>query len=169
MIEIGLLEAAVAPSAFHSSLERFDPPKYHPHTRETVRKKIFDWVTKKIDTNTFVLWLYGAASVRKLAIAQTIAEICHELKLLLASFFFSRSAPLQYTSKPFLQQSLTKWCKPTRSFRGSWRVHPSAIRDIPLVTQRPITDIGRRSSSLAGGRGQRATPTLIAYRHRRSQ
>jgi len=88
-----LLQAATAPGAFHNSLERFDPPKCHPHTREAVRKKILDWVMKKIDTDAFILWLYGAAGAGKSAIAQTIAEVCHELKLLLASFFFSRSSP----------------------------------------------------------------------------
>jgi len=93
------LEAATAPGAFHNSFERFDPPKCHPHTREAFREKILKWVMKKVDTNAFVLWLYGAAGAGKSVIAQTIAEVCHELKLLLVSFFFSRTAPLRCTSK----------------------------------------------------------------------
>ena len=39
----------------------------------------------------YFMWLYGPAGVGKSAIAQTIAEQCHELKLLAASFFFSRT------------------------------------------------------------------------------
>ena len=34
------------------------------------------------------MWLYGATGAGKSAIAQTIAELCEEHKLLLASFFF---------------------------------------------------------------------------------
>ena len=37
------------------------------------------------------MWLYGPAGAGKSAIAQTIAELCHDLKLLAASFFFSRT------------------------------------------------------------------------------
>jgi len=40
----------------------------------------------------FIKWLYGPAGSGKSAIAQTIAEICHELGLLAASFFWSRTA-----------------------------------------------------------------------------
>ena len=38
-----------------------------------------------------VLWLYGSAGAGKSAIAQTIAEMCTELGLIVASLFFSRS------------------------------------------------------------------------------
>ena len=51
LLGMELLQAARVPGAFHNSFERFDPPKCHPHTREAVRQKIFDWVTKKIDTD----------------------------------------------------------------------------------------------------------------------
>jgi len=132
-----LLQAATAPGAFHNSLERFDPPKCHPHTREAVRKKILDWVTKKIDTDAFVLWLYGAAGAGKSAIAQTIAEVCHELKLLLASFFFSRSAPLRCISKPFFSSIAYQMVKAIPATRGFVE---SAIERDPLIFQQSLED-----------------------------
>ena len=58
-----------------------------------------DWVMKKIDNDAFIMWLYGAAGAGKSAIAQSIAELCEELKLLLASFFFFRADPLRSSSK----------------------------------------------------------------------
>ena len=94
-----LLKEAAVPGAFHNSLERSDPPKCHKHTREAILDKIMDLVRKKIDTDTFIMWLYGAAGAGKSAIAQTIAELCEEHKLLLASFFFFRADSLRSNSK----------------------------------------------------------------------
>ena len=84
----------IAPGAFHNSAERYDPPKCHPKTRETVLKEIMDWVygLEGLDRRCYFMWLYGPAGAGKSAIAQTIAELCYELKLLAASFFFSRTA-----------------------------------------------------------------------------
>jgi len=93
------LEEAAVPGAFHNSLQRCDPPKCHKHTREAILNKIMDWVMKKIDDDTFIMWLYGAAGAGKSAIAQTIAELCEEYKILLASFFFSRADSLRRSSK----------------------------------------------------------------------
>jgi hypothetical protein len=93
-----LTETAV-PGAFHNSLQCNDPPKCHKHTREAILNKIMDWVMKKIDTDSFIMWLYGAAGAGKSAIAQTIAELCEEHKLLLASFFFFRADSLRSNSK----------------------------------------------------------------------
>src|SRR6188768_2201505 len=98
LLGMNRLEAATAPGAFHNSRERFDPPKCHPRTREGILEKIKDWVTKKIDSNAFVMWLYGTAGAGKSAIAQSIAELCHEMDLLLASFFFSSRSPHRSTS-----------------------------------------------------------------------
>lgn len=50
-----------------------------------------NWVLGKESTNSPVLWLNGEAGAGKSAIAQRIAELCHEAEILLASFFFSRS------------------------------------------------------------------------------
>ena len=44
-----------------------------------------------MDRQTRFLWLYGPAGAGKSAIEQTIAELCHKMKILAASFFFSRS------------------------------------------------------------------------------
>ena len=84
----------IAPGAFHNSAERYDPPKCHPKTREAVLKALMDWVhgLEESDRRCYFMWLYGSAGAGKSAIAQTIAELCHELKLLAASFFFSRTA-----------------------------------------------------------------------------
>ena len=84
----------IAPGAFHNSAERYDPPKCHPKTREAVLKALMDWVhgLEELDRRCYFMWLYGPAGAGKSAIAQTIAELCYELKLLAASFFFSRTA-----------------------------------------------------------------------------
>jgi len=55
------------PGAFHNSLERSDPLKCHKHAREAILDKIMDWV-KKIDMDTFIMWLYSAAGAGKTAI-----------------------------------------------------------------------------------------------------
>ncbi|KAF8181613.1 hypothetical protein BJ912DRAFT_608505 [Pholiota molesta] len=85
-----LLHQKISPGAFHNSDERYDPPKCHPRTREAIIKKIMEWVTDPEKLARF-LWMYGPAGAGKSAIAQTIAEICHEAHLLAAAFFFSRT------------------------------------------------------------------------------
>lgn len=84
------LEKAVVPGVFHNSGERFDPPKCHPRTRLAVTDRIRNWILGKESTNSFIMWLNGSAGAGKSAIAQRIADLCHEDELL-ASFFFSRS------------------------------------------------------------------------------
>ena len=59
-----------------------------------------DWITEKTGPDAHILWFYGAAGAGKSAIAQTMAEICDEQKLLLASFFFSRTDSTRNTVKP---------------------------------------------------------------------
>src|SRR6266568_8002150 len=81
----------VSPSAFHNSDNRADPPKCHPNTRVAVIDKITDWATGTMDTDTFILWLYGPAGAGKTAIARKVAELFAEHALLLASFLFFRS------------------------------------------------------------------------------
>jgi hypothetical protein len=46
-----------------------------------------------------VLWLYGPAGAGKSAIAQTIAELCANLGLLVASFFFFRTSTSRNNEK----------------------------------------------------------------------
>jgi len=50
-----------------------------------------DWVTSTMGMDTLILWLHGAAGAGKSAIAQSLADMCAERGLLLASFFFSRT------------------------------------------------------------------------------
>ena len=84
----------IAPGAIHNSSERYNPPKCHPKTRKAILKTIMDWVQgpRHSERRCYFMWLYGPASAGKSAIVQTTAELCHELKLLAASFSFSRSA-----------------------------------------------------------------------------
>jgi NACHT domain len=96
-----LLEGS-APSAFHNSGERFDPPKCHPNTRTHILTKIMNWIIGEVGWDEFIMWLYGPAGAGKSAIAQTIAERCHARHLLLASFFFSRTDPKRNNVKPLI-------------------------------------------------------------------
>ncbi|KDR77622.1 hypothetical protein GALMADRAFT_155464 [Galerina marginata CBS 339.88] len=89
---IDLLREHITPGAFHNSAERYDPPKCHPRTRLAVVESIMAWV-EDIQRTSFILWLYGPAGAGKSAIAQTIADLCYDLNILVASFFWSRNAP----------------------------------------------------------------------------
>ena len=86
-----LLRKEIASGALHNSGERFDPPKCHPNTRLAVLSKILDWVLDNAGRDALIMWLYGPAGAGKSAIAQTISERLYAKKLLLASFFFSRT------------------------------------------------------------------------------
>jgi len=100
MKSVEILHRETATAAFHNSDERFDPPKCHPNTRLAVLAKIMRWIKREEDLDTFIMWMYGPAGAGKSAIAQTIAEMCDEEILLLASFFFSRNDPSRSTVKP---------------------------------------------------------------------
>jgi len=54
------------------------------------------------DQNAVILWFYGPAGAGKSAIAHNIAKRCDLEKLLLASFFFSRSDPARSNSKSLI-------------------------------------------------------------------
>jgi len=81
--------------ATYNSLERqrLDAPKCHPNTRVAIIKRLLSWVKDKVDFDALILWLYGAAGAGKSAIAHTLAEICETDGLLLATFFFWKTAP----------------------------------------------------------------------------
>jgi len=103
LVEVSdILHRATAPAAFHNSDERFDPPKCHPNTRLAVLTKIMKWIKWEEDIEAFIMWVYGPAGAGKSAIAQTIAEMCDEEMLLLASFFFSRNDASRSTVKPLV-------------------------------------------------------------------
>ena len=93
-----ILHQNIASGAFHDSRERFEPAKCHPNTRVAVLAEIMAWI-EATEESEDVLWLYGSAGAGKTAIAQTIAEKCAKLKLLIASFFFSRASQSRNNEK----------------------------------------------------------------------
>ncbi|CAA7270456.1 unnamed protein product [Cyclocybe aegerita] len=92
------LRSAIADGAMHDSGERFDPPKCYPGTREVILKQFLDWVIEH-DRETFLRWLYDPVGAGKSAILQEIAEMCAKRKLLIASFFFARTASVRNDEK----------------------------------------------------------------------
>ena len=54
------------------------------------------------DSNAVILWFYGPAGAGKSAIARNIAERCDLEKILLATFFFSRSDPARNNPKSLI-------------------------------------------------------------------
>ena len=102
LVGLELLHKEVASGALHNSGERFDPPKCHPNTRVAVLAKILDWVLDNAGRDALIMWLYGPAGAGKSAIAQTIAEKLYAKKLLLASFFFSRTNAKRNHEKSFI-------------------------------------------------------------------
>jgi len=130
-----MLKEEAVPRAFHNSLQRGDPPKCHKHTREHILNKIMDWVMKKIDNEAFIMWLYGAAGAGKTAIAQTIAELCEELKLLLASFFFFRADPLRSNSKKLVATIAYQIAVVIPGVRG---LMETVIENDPLILSRSL-------------------------------
>ena len=60
------------------------------------------WIKWEESLDAFIMWVYGPAGAGKSAIAQTIAEMCEEEMLILASFFFSRNDASRSTAKPLI-------------------------------------------------------------------
>ena len=89
---IDLLQGGISRGAFHNSSDRYDPPKCHPDTRLAVLEAIMAWI-KDGQKTSFIMWLHGSAGAGKSAIAQTIADMCHRLGILAASFFWARAEP----------------------------------------------------------------------------
>jgi len=76
---------------------QLDVPRCHENTRVAVLEKFGDWVNLVVEIAAFIMWVYGAASTGKSAIAYTMTERLHgRRQLLVATFFFSyhiRRAP----------------------------------------------------------------------------
>jgi len=87
----------VAAGAFHNSNELYDAPKCHPHTRVAVLDDIMKWVNESEGKDDFIMWLFGPAGAGKSAIAKKIAELAAEKKLLIGTFFFSRTSSTRHT------------------------------------------------------------------------
>ncbi|KAF8154485.1 hypothetical protein B0H34DRAFT_524845 [Crassisporium funariophilum] len=92
-----VLSKHIAASAFHNSGDSFEKPKCHPNTRVAILKRITDWV-EDLEREHPILWLHGSAGAGKSAILQTIADMLYQ-RLLIGSFFFSRTAPARNTHK----------------------------------------------------------------------
>ena len=103
-----ILHRATATAAFHNSDERFDPPKCHPNTCIAVLKNIMWWIKWEEDLDAFIMWVYGPAGSGKSAIAQTIAEMCEDKMILLASFFSQGTTHRATLSSHLLPPSPTR-------------------------------------------------------------
>lgn len=77
------------PGATIDSSFRSYPPRCHPDTRRSLRRRLIKWINDP-GRQWRVLWVSGLAAVGKSAIAQTIAEEMGLLGRLGAAFFFSR-------------------------------------------------------------------------------
>ena len=93
-----------------------------------------DWV-KDGQKTSFFMWLFGPAGAGKSAIAQTIAEMCHRLGILVASFFWSRN-PADRNDATRLVASLAYQFVVTIP---QIRIHvESAIENDPLLISRSL-------------------------------
>ena len=92
-----ILHVNIATGAFHDSGERFDPLKFHPKTCVATSRNYAEDTRHNGIRAYFVV--YGSAGAGKSAIAQSIAEHCAELGLLVASFFFSMSSQFRNNEK----------------------------------------------------------------------
>jgi hypothetical protein len=98
-----ILQKRVAPSAFHNSAHRVDPPRCHPDTRVAIQKQIYDWIVLDLLVRqTWIMWMHGAAGAGKSAIMQSVADLCEKAKIPLASFFFFRTDPARNSLVPFI-------------------------------------------------------------------
>ena len=95
------------------------------------------WI-QAIEESEDVLWLYGPAGAGKSAIAQTIAEKCAKLRLLIASFIFSRASQSRNNEKWLIASiayQLAISIPATRSYIESAVQIDPAIFDKSLETQ----------------------------------
>ncbi|KAF5310262.1 hypothetical protein D9619_010173 [Psilocybe cf. subviscida] len=134
-----VLQSQVCSAAFYNSAQRSDPPRCHPNTRESVLQIIVEWVDEatEMDRESWITWLSGAAGAGKTAIAQTVAELCVQRGIIVASFFFFRTDPTRNTIKPVvatLVYQIFRCISDTRS--------PilDAIANDPLIFEQAIED-----------------------------
>jgi hypothetical protein len=96
-----------------------------------------DWILGlgSEDQNAVILWFYGPAGAGKSAIAHTIAKRCELEKLLLASFFFSRSDPTRSNSRSLIT---TISYQITINIPGAREKVVAAIERDPLILSRSL-------------------------------
>ncbi|KAF8191178.1 hypothetical protein BJ912DRAFT_925382 [Pholiota molesta] len=98
-----LLLKRVATSAFHNSARRVDPPRCHENTRVAIQQQIYDWIVLDLLVRqTWIMWMHGAAGAGKSAIVQSIAELCEQAQIPLASFFFIRTDATRNSMAPLI-------------------------------------------------------------------
>jgi hypothetical protein len=126
------LMQVVSQSAIYHSDDRYasDPPKCLPGTRVAVLDKIINWATDTVDTDAFMLWLYGPAGVGKTAIARTVAEFCKARGFFLASFHFSRTHSERNTMTSFIPNIV--YCV-TCAIPGARELINTALEADPLI------------------------------------
>jgi hypothetical protein len=95
------LKKQVAANALHNSGEVSDQPKCHPGTRVAILDHLIAWAAAFTYAYP-IIWLHGPAGAGKSAIQRTIAQLLHERGLLLASFFFFRTAAGRNTANNFI-------------------------------------------------------------------
>jgi len=78
-----------------------EQPKCHPGTRVAILDHLIAWATALTYTYP-IIWLHGPAGSGKSAIQRTIAQLLHERGLLLASFFFFRTAAGRNSANNFI-------------------------------------------------------------------
>jgi hypothetical protein len=77
--------------ARHNSGKHSDESKCHPGTRVEILKQLMQWASGAIYKPP-IKWLHAPAGAGKTMILKTVAEDLHDKNLLLADFFFRRTA-----------------------------------------------------------------------------
>ena len=93
------------------------------------------WIKWEEDLDAFIMWVYGPAGAGKSAIAQTIAEMCEEEMIILASFFFSRNDSSRSTAKPLIATIAYQITLNLPGIRGAIL---SAIERDPLIFSKSL-------------------------------
>ncbi|CAA7269464.1 unnamed protein product [Cyclocybe aegerita] len=96
-----------------------------------------DWVTGKIDTEAFMLWLYRPTSAGKSAIARTVAQLCETQNLLLASFLFFHTDSRCNTMKPLVANLAYRI---TCVIPAAWALIEAAVEADPLLFSYSLED-----------------------------
>ena len=134
---IQLLQKHTAAGALHNSGEVSEQPKCHPGTRVAILEHLLAWATALTYTYP-IIWLHGPAGAGKSAILRTIAEMLYNRQLLLASFFFFRTAPGRNNSDNFIPTIAYQLNKNTSS---AIRSHiADAIERDPLIFSLSLWD-----------------------------
>lgn len=98
-------------------------------------KNIMEWVMATDARKEWIMWLQGTAGAGKSAISQSIAELCAQLGIPIASFFFFRTDPTRNNIRPLvatLAYQLARIVPPARE------IITQAIDNDPLVFEQSV-------------------------------